>query len=112
MAATTGAKVARRAQSGISHGVPRKKVYDSATVPVKAIHAREGARARNGTVQATYQGNTLGASTVAAIYKDRWAVELFFKALKQNLKIKTFVGTSPNAVKIQVWSALIAILLL
>lgn len=53
-----------------------------------------------------------GASTVAAIYKDRWSVELFFKALKQNLKIKTFVGTSPNAVKIQVWSALIAILLL
>ncbi|HEY6406037.1 MAG TPA: transposase, partial [Ktedonobacteraceae bacterium] len=53
-----------------------------------------------------------GASTVAAIYKDRWSVELFFKALKQNLKIKTFVGTSPNAVKIQMWSALIAILLL
>jgi IS4 transposase len=53
-----------------------------------------------------------GASTVAAIYKERWQVELLFKALKQNLKIKTFVGTSPNAVKIQVWSALIAILLL
>ena len=54
----------------------------------------------------------LGASTVAAIYKERWQVELFFKALKQNLKIKTFVGTSPNAVKIQIWSALIAMLLL
>ena len=54
----------------------------------------------------------LGASTVAAIYKDRWAIELFFKALKQNLKIKTFVGTSPNAVKIQIWTALIAMLLL
>jgi hypothetical protein len=54
----------------------------------------------------------LGASTVAAIYKDRWAVELFFKALKQNLKIKTFVGTSPNAVKSQIWTALIAMLLL
>ena len=53
-----------------------------------------------------------GASTVAAIYKDRWQIELFFKALKQNLKIKTFVGTSANAVKIQVWTALIAILLL
>jgi hypothetical protein len=56
--------------------------------------------------------HNLGASTVAAIYKDRWAVELFFKALKQNLKIKTFVGTSPNAVKTQIWTALIAILLL
>ena len=55
---------------------------------------------------------TLGASTVAAIYKDRWAVELFFKAIKQNLKVKTFVGTSANAVKTQLWCALIAILLL
>jgi IS4 transposase len=39
-------------------------------------------------------------------------VELFFKALKQNLKIKTFVGTSANAVKIQIWTALIAMLIL
>ena len=54
----------------------------------------------------------LGASTVPAIYKDRWQIELFFKALKQNLKIKTFVGTSPNAVKIQIWTALIAMLIL
>lgn len=54
----------------------------------------------------------LGASTVSAIYKDRWEVELFFKALKQNLKIKTFVGTSANAVKIQIWTALIAMLIL
>jgi hypothetical protein len=55
---------------------------------------------------------TLGATTIAAIYKDRWQMELFFKALKQNLKIKTFVGTSPNAVKIQIWTALIAMLIL
>ena len=41
-----------------------------------------------------------------------WQIELFFKALKQNLKIKTFVGTSANAVRIQIWTALIAILLL
>jgi hypothetical protein len=54
----------------------------------------------------------LGATTIAAIYKDRWQVELFFKALKQNLKIKTFVGTSANAVKTQVWTALIALLML
>ena len=53
-----------------------------------------------------------GATTIAAIYKDRWSVELFFKALKQNLKIKTFLGTSPNAVKTQIWTALIAMLLL
>jgi len=54
----------------------------------------------------------LGARTVAAIYKDRWQIEIFFKVLKQNLKIKTFVGTSANAVKIQIWTALIAILVL
>ena len=54
----------------------------------------------------------LGASTIAAIYKDRWQIELFFKAIKQNLKIKTFVGTSANAVRTQIWTALISMLLL
>ncbi len=53
-----------------------------------------------------------GATTIAAIFKDRWQVELFFKALKQTLKVKTFVGTSANAVKTQVWTALIAMLVL
>lgn len=53
-----------------------------------------------------------GASTIAAIYKDRWQVELFFKALKKNLKIKTFLGTSANAVWTQIWTALIAMLVL
>ena len=52
------------------------------------------------------------ATTIAAIYRERWQIELFFKALKQNLKIKTFVGTSANAVRIQIWTALIAIILL
>jgi len=51
------------------------------------------------------------ASTIGAIYKDRWQIELFFKALKQNLKVKTFVGTSENALYIQIWTALIAMLL-
>jgi Transposase DDE domain/Domain of unknown function (DUF4372) len=54
----------------------------------------------------------LAASTLAKVYRFRWQIELFFKALKQNLKIKTFVGTSENAVKTQVWTALIAMLLL
>lgn len=53
----------------------------------------------------------LSAKTIAAIYKQRWQIELFFKALKQNLRIKTFVGTSANAVEIQIWSALITLLL-
>lgn len=55
---------------------------------------------------------SLAATTIGRIYRYRWQIELFFKALKQNLKIKTFVGTSENAVKTQVWTALIAILLL
>ena len=53
-----------------------------------------------------------GATTIAAIYKQRWQIELFFKALKQNLKIRTFVGTNENALRIQIWTALIAMLLL
>jgi len=53
-----------------------------------------------------------GAITVGWIYRDRWEIELFFKMLKQHLKIKTFVGTSPNALKTQIWTALITVLLL
>ncbi len=52
------------------------------------------------------------ATTIARIYRDRWQIELFFKALKQNLKVKTFVGTSANAVRTQIWTALIAMLVL
>jgi hypothetical protein len=54
----------------------------------------------------------LAARTIGAIYKERWQIEIFFKTLKQNLRIKTFVGTSANAVHIQIWTALISILLL
>jgi len=53
-----------------------------------------------------------GTSTISNIYKDRWEIEVFFKTLKQNLKIKTFIGTSKNALLIQIWTALIALLLL
>jgi hypothetical protein len=53
-----------------------------------------------------------GATTIADIYKERWQIELFFKALKQNLKVRSFVGTSENALRIQIWTALIAMLLL
>lgn len=52
------------------------------------------------------------AAEVADIYKERWQIELFFKWIKQNLKIKTFLGTSVNAVMTQVWIALIAYLLI
>jgi len=54
----------------------------------------------------------LSAKTIADIYKQRWQIELFFKWIKQNLKIKTFIGTSKNAVMTQIWIALCVYLLL
>jgi hypothetical protein len=53
----------------------------------------------------------LAAATVAEVYRERWQIEQFFRALKQSLRIKTFVGTSANAVLVQIWTALIAMLL-
>lgn len=52
------------------------------------------------------------AKTIAQIYKERWQIELFFKSIKQQLKVKSFVGTSKNALLSQLWIALIAYLLL
>jgi hypothetical protein len=64
----------------------------------------------------TYQfvTNALGlpAQTVADLYKERWQIELFFKWIKQNLRVKSFLGTSKNAVKTQLWIALCAYLVL
>jgi putative transposase len=54
----------------------------------------------------------LSAKTIADVYKQRWQIELFFKWIKQNLKIKTFLGTSKNAVMTQIWIALCVYLLL
>jgi len=53
----------------------------------------------------------LAAATIAAVYKERCQIELFFRALKQSLRVKTFVGTSAPALKTQLWTALIAMLL-
>ena len=55
---------------------------------------------------------TWTASTIAELYKQRWRVEIFFKELKQHLKIKSFIGTNENAMWIQIWTALITLLLL
>ncbi|NCB26947.1 MAG: hypothetical protein EOM62_16025, partial [Bacteroidia bacterium] len=52
------------------------------------------------------------ASTISEIYRDRWEIELFFKTLKQNLKVKTFVGESENALRIQIWTALVSLLVI
>lgn len=52
------------------------------------------------------------ASTIAELYKQRWMIEIFFKELKQHLKIKSFIGMNENAMLIQIWTALIVLLLL
>ena len=54
----------------------------------------------------------LGASTIGKIYKERWQIELFFKTLKQTLNVKSFVGTSENALRIQIWTAMTALLVI
>lgn len=66
---------------------------------------------KNETFEYYTNNFTLSANTIADIYKARWDIEIFFKFIKQNLKIKTFYGTSQNAVMIQVWTAMIALLL-
>ena len=52
------------------------------------------------------------ASTIAELYKQRWMIEIFFKELKQHLKIKSFIGTSENAMWIQIWTAMISLMML
>jgi len=67
---------------------------------------------KNDTIQLLTNNLKLAASTISSVYKDRWQIEIFFRTIKQNLRIKTFIGTSFNAVMTQIWSALIAILIL
>ncbi len=71
-----------------------------------------GVRTDKGVMEFLTNNMKLSAHTIGQIYKQRWQIESFFKALKQNLKIKHFVGTTSNALKIQIWTALIAVLLL
>lgn len=66
----------------------------------------------NKTLEFLTNNFSLSATTIAAIYKSRWQIELFFKWIKQNLKIKSFLGTSKNAVLTQIWVAMCYFLLL
>jgi Transposase DDE domain/Domain of unknown function (DUF4372) len=68
-------------------------------------------KTEKGCMQFLTNNQKLAASTIGDIYKDRWQIEVFFKLLKQNLKIKSFIGGSANAVWTQIWTALIAMLL-
>ena len=67
---------------------------------------------RNKTLTFLTNNFKLAATTIAQIYKSRWQIELFFKWIKQNLKIKSFLGTSKNAVLTQIWVAMCYYLLL
>ncbi len=89
---------------------PRLAREGEAPVPFRRVEIRDAEK--DETIVFLSNLLAFGATTIAAIYKDRWQVELFFKALKQTLKIKTFVGTSANAVRTQVWTALITMVVL
>lgn len=90
-------------------------VLDSEKDPDKLMRLRRievWLEGKQDTIAFVTNNLKLAASTIAAIYRDRWQIELFFKAIKQSLRIKTFIGTSENAVRIQIWTALISMLLL
>lgn len=89
---------------------PRSQKKYPATLPLRRVSVQVDDR--DAPLVFLTNQVTWGATTIARIYKDRWQIELFFKALKQNLRVKTFVGTSRNALHIQIWTALIALLLL
>ncbi|MGS2718932.1 IS4 family transposase [Eionea flava] len=101
----------------------KKGVSSDQVIQLSSAHAikrgaptlrRIGYRDKNSGKFYTFLTNNLilAASTIAAIYKDRWQVELFFKAIKQNLQIKAFLGLSKNAILTQIWIAMITYLLL
>ncbi len=87
------------------------KSYKSKDYPEKLRVVRYYDEESKKTYEFMTNNFSLSAKTIADIYKARWDIELFFKWIKQNLKIKTFIGTSENAVKIQIWTAMIAYLL-
>lgn len=67
---------------------------------------------RKDTIEILTNNFKLAASTIAKLYMARWKIEIFFRSLKQLLRIKSFIGTSRNAVEIQIWTALTTILIL
>ncbi len=106
------------------HSEPKKKnVLSDEIIVLKAARTRkkypENLRMvkvldaiKNKTIVFITNNFKLAASTIAEIYKARWQIETFFKWIKQNLKIKSFMGTSKNAVLIQIWAAMIYYLIL
>jgi hypothetical protein len=84
--------------------------YQDCPYPVRRIEALDP---KTGEIVVLLTNHLrFGASTISAIYKDRWQIEILFRNLKQHLRIKTFIGTSANALHIQIWTALIGYLIL
>jgi hypothetical protein len=86
----------------------KKAKMDKVILRRVVVYIEEG----NRTVELITNNMDWKASTVGDIYKRRWDVEVFFKLVKQNLQIKTFIGTSQNACKSQIWIAMICYLLI
>jgi len=100
-----------------------KNIYSDQVIEVKGFYSKRKfperlrrIRSRDpetGKIIALVTNNfTWSAKTIAQIYKERWQIELFFKSIKQQLKVKSFLGTSKNALLSQLWIALITYLLL
>jgi IS4 transposase len=85
------------------------KAHTDCPVPLRRIVSKDKITGKQIVILTNHLA--WAATTIAQIYRDRWQIELFFKAMKQNLKIKSFLGTSENAVLIQLWTAMIAYLL-
>ena len=105
------------------HQVTHKDIYSDQIIEFKGFYARKNCpyRLRRIRSKDPATGKIIviltnqfdwSSKTIALIYKDRWQIELFFKTIKQLLKVKSFVGTSQNALLSQLWVALIAYLLL
>jgi transposase len=78
-----------------------RRAYPEALRRIVSVDAQSGKR-----IVLITNNFTLNAATIAALYRERWQIEVFFKWIKQNLRIKSFYGTSPNAVKTQIWIAI------
>jgi DDE family transposase len=91
---------------GLQHGKPGRKILRMIGAGSSAI--RKSAQRKAAPSSATYPDRffELPALTIAQLYKCRWQVELFFKWIKQHLRIKAFFGTNDNAVKTQIWIAI------
>lgn len=101
--------------------LPQRNIQKDEVIVLGSAHYRQRAQFRRIEVWVEDKQEVMvlltnhlkfGSTTIASIYRERWQIEVFFRHLKQNLRIKTFVGTSANALHIQIWTALIAILVL